>query len=150
MLAGLLILSVAIYLIWGSSTPTQPPSASANSSPAASPQHSTSIYMNASSLPVLPAPSFPWFTASVNYSGSWEANAVVFNGASQIFTVCYVGTGQGYFLVQNSSFPSSATIQITATKLDGGVSTLSVAVNGNISSTSALYGSTAVSASVEH
>lgn len=67
-----------------------------------------------------------------------------------MFTGCYAGDGQGFFIIQNSTFPSSATIQITATKLDGGTGILNVAVNGQTNSTSLPYGSATVSAPVDN
>src|SRR5450759_2447741 len=89
-----------------------------------------------------------WFTARVNYSGSWEALAVVYDNESPIFSRCYTGNGQGFFEYLNGSLSSSATIRVTATKLDGGTGALTVAVNGNINSTNTPYGSVTVSAPV--
>jgi hypothetical protein len=93
----------------------------------------------------LPIPTGRWFTAAVNYSGSWEATVVVYDSGSPIFTHCYTGLGRGTFEYANSSLGSASMIRITATKLDGGTSTLNVAVNGHINSTSTPYGSAVVS-----
>jgi len=100
------------------------------------------------SLPILPVPNAPWFTAGVNYSGPWEALAVVYNQGSPTFSGCYTGDGQGYFIYQASGLSSTASIRITATKLDGSPGTLFAAVNGNTNSTNVPYGSATVSALV--
>lgn len=104
----------------------------------------------AGSLPGLPAPTAPWFTAVVNYSGPWEALAVVYDSRSPILTACYTGNGQGFFIIQNPSFTGTSTIQVTAAKLDGGTGTLNAAVNGDINSTALPYGSATVSAPVDN
>lgn len=105
---------------------------------------------NASIGVPLPSPNIPWFIARVNYSGPWEALSAIYNSGSPIFAGCYTGGGQGFFTYQNSSLTGTATIRITATKLDGGKRTLTVAVNGNINSTAKPYGSTTVSAPVDN
>jgi hypothetical protein len=103
----------------------------------------------AAPLQGLPAGGY-WFTARVNYSGPWVALAVIYDRGTSILAKCYTGVGQGFFEHENSSFDSAAMIRITASKLDGGTGALTAAVNGNINSTSAPYGSVTVSASVSH
>jgi len=108
----------------------------------------SAVCSTASSLPILPIPNMPWFTAGVTYPGSWEAFAVVSDNGSIVFSGCYAGTGQGYFIYQNATLSSKATIQITAYKLDGSTNALQLGVNNRTSSTSAPYGSATVAAPV--
>ncbi len=101
-----------------------------------------------------PIPTEPWFTAGVNYSGQWEAVVTIYNNGSPMFSACYTGNNTGgdvaQFFYQNSSLTSTATISITATKLDGSTAILHVACNGNVDSTSLPYGSATLSAPVDN
>jgi len=101
-----------------------------------------------------PAPTEPWFTAGVNYTGPWEADATVYNNGSPIFSACYTGDntdgGMAQFIYQNASLTNSSTIRIIATKLDGSTTTLYVACNGYVNSTISPYGSVTLFAPVDN
>lgn len=88
----------------------------------------------------LPNPTDRWFTARVDFSGPWEATAVVNDHGSTAFAGCYVGSGQGYFEYGSQSLSNNASILITALKLDNSTGTLFAAVNGNTNSTNLPYG----------
>jgi hypothetical protein len=89
-----------------------------------------------------------YFDATVNYTGHWVATATVHNGTSTVFAGCYVGNGQGYFLYQSSGLTNTSTITVAAMKEDEGGLVLRLTVDGNVNTTSASYGVTAVTALV--
>ncbi len=106
------------------------------------------VCSNASSLPILPLPNMPWFYAGVTYSGSWEAFVVVYDSGFAVFSGCYAGAGQGYFIYQNASIGRTATMLMTTYKLDGSANILQVGVNNVTSSTSIPYGSATMTSSI--
>lgn len=105
------------------------------------------ICNNASSTQLFPTGNYS-FDATVSYPGHWVATATVHNGTSTVFTGCYIGNGQGYFLYQSSDLTNTSTITVTAMKEDEGGLVLKLTVDGNVNTTSASYGVAAVTALV--
>jgi hypothetical protein len=134
--------SVTAYLSWISSMPKS--------------QFNTNLCQTPLSQQGLPVAGSPWFTATVNYSGSWVATFAIVTQArsgvvisSSEVSGCYVGHGRGFFEYQAAELNKSSTIHILATKLGGDSGVLYVAVDGVVNSTTLPFGSATVSATAD-
>ena len=95
--------------------------------------------------PVLPNPTNQGYSWSVNYTGPWNATAVGITGnGTTALTQCYRGTGPGYVYTPDWSASGGTTLSVAAHKMDANNETLVLAFNGRIESTSAQYGSVAI------
>jgi hypothetical protein len=111
-------------------------------------QNTTSPCQVVAGIPT-PAPFTSYYlSAGVNYSGPWSAVTVVMDNGSLLAAKCYAGDGFAIiFVAQLPLGDANATLQMTATKLDGSDNTLTAAVDGldNGNSTNAPHGSVTVS-----
>jgi hypothetical protein len=86
------------------------------------------------------------FEVEVNYSGPWNATLTAYSGPAAVFTQCYVGNGMGFMWLSDWNPNGSALLQVSAQKADGNSGNLELTINGETNSTTAPYGSVAVSA----
>jgi hypothetical protein len=100
-----------------------------------------------SSLPVLPSSEGPGYSWSVNYTGRWNATAIGITGNGSVrLDQCYTSDRLGYVYVPDWSPTSGTTLTVTAHKMDGSNTLLSLAMNGELKNTTAPYGAVTVEA----